>query len=342
MAERIGVGFVGAGSISRARHVPGFRAIPGVELVGVSNRTPESTRRAADEHGFAKTYPTWRDLLDDPEVDAVVVGTWPYLHAPVTIAALESGRHVLTQARMAMDGAQAEAMLAASLERPDLVTMVVPAPTTLWGDAAIQRVLAEGEIGTLRSARITFGGSASGGAPDPWRRQRRFSGNNIMALGIVYECVMRWLGHARYVEARLENFTPAGVVDGRRELFDVPDYVAILAEFPGPVHATMEVSSFAVAGNANGVLLFGTEGTLRVDFDAKRLFLARPGAPAEWTPVELRPDEQRPDWRVEAEFIGAIRGEEEVRFTDFATAARYMAFTDAVHESARTGVRIAL
>ena len=343
MADRIGIGFVGAGSISRSRHVPGFRAIPGVELVGVTNRTPDSTRRAADEFGFRKTYATWRDLLDDDAIDAVVVGTWPYLHAPVAIAALESGRHVLTQARMAMDGDQAEQMLAASLERPDLVAMVVPAPTTLWADAVVQRVLRDGEIGELRSVRITFGGSASGGAPDPWRRQRRFSGNNVMALGIVYECLMRWLGHARFVDARLENYTPTGIVDGRRELYDVPDYVAILAEFPGRVHATIEVSSFAVAGNSNGALLFGTEGTLRVDFDGKRLSMARPGAgAADWTPVEPRDDERRPEWRVEAEFIGAINGEEEVRLTDFATAARYMAFTDAVHESARTGVRIAL
>jgi predicted dehydrogenase len=342
MAKRIGIGFVGAGNISRARHVPGFQAIDGVELVGVSNRTPASTKRAAKEFGFPKTYPTWRDLLDDDAIDAVVVGTWPYLHAPVTIAALESGRHVLTQARMAMNAEQAEAMLAASLERPDLVAMVVPAPTTLWADATVQRVLREGDLGELRSMRVTFGGSASGGAPDPWRRQRRFSGNNVMALGIVYECLMRWLGHARFVDARLENFTPAGVVDGKRELYDVPDYVAILAEFPGPVHSTIEVSSYAVAGNANGALLFGSEGTLKVDFDARRLALARPSAPSDWTPVERRKDEQQPDWRVEAEFIGAIRGTEEVRLTDFATAARYMAFTDAVHESSRTGVRIAL
>jgi predicted dehydrogenase len=100
-ADRIGIGMVGAGSIARARHVPGFKAIPGVELVGVVNRTPESSRQAADELGFPCTYRDCRELLDDPEVDAVVVATWPYLHAPVTLAALDGGKHVLTQSRMA-------------------------------------------------------------------------------------------------------------------------------------------------------------------------------------------------------------------------------------------------
>ena len=341
MADRIGVGFVGAGSIARARHVPGFRAIPGVELIGVTNRTPESTRRAAEEFGFSKTYDNWRDLLDDADVDAVVIATWPYLHAPITIAALEAGRHVLTQARMAMDSQQAEDMLAASLDRPDLVTMVVPAPTSLWADLAILRLLRERTIGELRTMRLVWGGSASGGALDPWRRQRRFSGNNVMALGILYESVSRWLGHAQYVDARTENYTPVARGPDGTEQFDVPDYVAVLAEFPGRIHATLEISAHATAGNVNSAVLFGTAGSVRVDFDHRRLEIATPGAP-DYQPIALRPEEQRPDWRVEAEFIGAIRGEEQVRLTDFATAARYMAFTDAVHESAQTGTRVAL
>ena len=41
MADRIGIGIIGAGAISRTRHVPGFKAIPGVELVGVANRSLE-------------------------------------------------------------------------------------------------------------------------------------------------------------------------------------------------------------------------------------------------------------------------------------------------------------
>src|SRR5436190_2233257 len=110
--DRIGIGMVGAGSIARARHVPGFKTIPGVELVGVVNRTPDSTRQAATEFGFGRTYATWRELLDDDDVDAVVIATWPYLHAPITLAALDAGKHVLTQARMAMNADEAHDMLA--------------------------------------------------------------------------------------------------------------------------------------------------------------------------------------------------------------------------------------
>jgi predicted dehydrogenase len=65
VADRIGVGMVGAGSIARARHVPGLKAIEGVELVGVVNRSQESSEEARQALGFARTYASWRELLDD-------------------------------------------------------------------------------------------------------------------------------------------------------------------------------------------------------------------------------------------------------------------------------------
>ncbi|HVA86281.1 MAG TPA: Gfo/Idh/MocA family oxidoreductase [Candidatus Saccharimonadales bacterium] len=340
MGDRIGIGLVGAGGIARQRHVPGFRAIDGVELVGVVNRSTESSERAARDLGIARTYDHWLELIEDPAIDAIVVATWPYLHAPISIAALDAGKHVLTQARMAMNADEARAMLAASLERPDLVAMVVPSPLTLWADRTVERLLVEGVIGQLRSARIVWGGSVGGGPIDPWRRERRFSGNNVLSLGIVYEAVARWLGHAVAVEARTETYQSVGSGPERIVHVDVPDYVSVLAEFPDRVHATIEISAHAAFGGPDGVHLFGTAGTLHVDVQNGRLEIATAAAP-EYRAVEIPPNE-RGEWRVEAEFIGAIRGQNEVRLTDFATGVRYMAFTDAVHEAAATGARVAL
>ena len=52
--------------------------------------------------------------MADPDIDAIVIGTWPYLHCPITLAALEAGKHVLTEARMSMNAAEAHRMLAAA------------------------------------------------------------------------------------------------------------------------------------------------------------------------------------------------------------------------------------
>jgi predicted dehydrogenase len=187
--------------------------------------------------------------------------------------------------------------------------------------------------------RVVWGGSVSGGAADPWRRQKRYSGNNIMAVGILYECISRWVGDALWVQATTGLFDHQERVGDRTNHLDVPDNVAIQTEFPGGVQATMEIAAHAGADTPNRALLFGSDATLRVDFDARTLALA-PAGGSQWTSVEPRPGEPQ-DWRVEEEFIGAIRGTEQVRLTDFATGVRYMRFTDAVNESAETGQRVA-
>lgn len=336
MNERIRIGIVGAGAITRTRHVPGFRAIPGVELRGVVNRSPASTAAAASQLGVGTTYPDWRVLVADPEIDAVVVGTWPYLHAPVTIAALEGGKHVLTQARMAMDVAEASRMLDTSLARPDLVAMVVPSPLSFWCDATIQRLLAEGTLGDLRHMTVTWDTS---GPAEAWRLQRRWSGHNVMAMGIVYESIARWLGHAVTVAAVGRLREPIRQVPEGHVRADVLDDLTLLVGFPGGLDSVWTMTTNLPSPDGNVVRLMGTKGNLLVDLPRQRLELAlADGRPR---PVAV-PASEATDWRVEAEFVGAIRGQEDVHLTDLETGVRYMAFTDAVHASLVAGSRVSI
>src|SRR5579863_9981279 len=129
MSEKpVRVGIIGAGANTRSRHIPGFRAIPGVEIVGVVNRTSESSARATQELGIPKAYPDWRAMIDDREVDAICIGTWPDMHCEVTCAALAAAKHVLTEARMARNAAEARQMHAAALAQPGIVAQIVPSP----------------------------------------------------------------------------------------------------------------------------------------------------------------------------------------------------------------------
>src|SRR5438874_13094544 len=144
------IGLIGAGANTRSRHIPGLKAIEDVEIVAVCNRRPGSTAAAAREFGIAKTYEHWQDLVADPDIDAVVIGTWPYLHCPITLAALEAGKHVLTEARLAMNAAEARRMLAAAQERPNFVAQVVPSPFGLAGDAVVKELIRDSFLGELR------------------------------------------------------------------------------------------------------------------------------------------------------------------------------------------------
>src|SRR5262245_42431382 len=128
MAQALRIGLIGAGANTRLRHIPGLRAQPDVELVAVCNRRPSSTAQTAREFNIPKTCERWQDIVGDADIDAIVIGTWPYLHCPITLAALEAGKHVLTEARMSLNAAEARSMLEASRKRPNLVTQIVPSP----------------------------------------------------------------------------------------------------------------------------------------------------------------------------------------------------------------------
>jgi predicted dehydrogenase len=337
VAAELRVGIVGAGAVACDRHLPGLRGIDGVDVRAVANRTARSSQRAAQELDVPVAYGSWEELVADPELDAVVVGTWPDSHATITTAALAAGKHVLTEGRMAMDHTEARVMLAASLQRPDRVAMVVPAAVTFWADRTVQRLLDEGSVGRLLAVKVQWGGTSPRRQHPAWRRDRRRSGNNVMELGILVESVARWVGHPVWVQAveRIIDTRAVEAPDGF--VADVPDYLAVQGELPGSVALSMEMSPHLLHAGPRSVTMFGTAGTLHVDLEARRLSLATDGDNGTAQTVPTAAESQ--DWRVEAEFVGAIRGEEPIRLNDLATAERYMAVTDTVRDAARTGRR---
>jgi predicted dehydrogenase len=103
----------GVGYIARL-HAQAVRATPGTELTAVVNHRPESAAAFADEFGVPCVYGTVEELLTAGEVDALLVNTPNALHAAQTIAALRAGVAVMVEKPMAMNAAEAEAMVAAA------------------------------------------------------------------------------------------------------------------------------------------------------------------------------------------------------------------------------------
>ena len=341
--ETIRVGLIGAGGNTRSRHIPGFREQAGVELVAVANRTRESAGKVAAEFEIPKVADDWMAVLEDDGVDAVCIGTWPYMHAPMTVAALEHGKHVLCEARMARDGDEAREMLTAERRHPRLVAQLVPAPHTLAFDATIREMIGAGEIGELISldARIAQGSDfPDSSSPTHWRQDRVLSGNNIMSMGIWYEAMMRWVGPVASLHASGRAVVPhRRDAEGRRVAMTIPDHVDITAKLAQGGQMRFNVST--VIGHApadSEVWFFGTEGTLRLaqpKGGAMGLEYGKRGADG-LSALEIA-DDKRGGWRVEEEFINAVRGLEPVTHTDFATGVDYMDFTDAVAHSLATG-----
>jgi predicted dehydrogenase len=346
MARTIRVGMIGAGANTRLRHIPGLRAIDGVQLIAVCNRRPESTRAIAQEFGIPRAYEHWEQVVADPDIDAVVIGTWPYLHCPITVAALRAGKHVLTEARLSMNAAEAHRMLQEARAHPKLVTQVVPSPFGLKGHDVVRQRTASGFLGELREVHVFSYGAALADPATPlsWRQDASLSGFNTLSLGILHETLQRWAPPPVQVVALVHAHIGSRIdpQSGVRRPVGTPDSVQVLAALAGGARASYHLSGVTPFGQAAGIHLYGGDGVLMYDLLTDRLrgMSAREGGtpgPADTLPEIPIPPEQARTWQVEADFIAAIRDGRPVEFTAFETGVAYMEFTEAVARSAELG-----
>ncbi len=342
----IRIGIVGLGANTRDRHVPGLLACPNVRLEGVCNRRPESTRAAASEFDIPRTYQKWEDLVDDDHIDAVVIGTWPYLHSAITVAALEAEKHVLCEARMARNLREAQQMRDASKRHPNRITQIVPSPFGLRAHQTVQRLIQSDFLGELREI-VVLGVNNSLADHESalhWRQNAQYSGLNMLALGILHETLIRWTPDPESVMAMSHCFIPRRRDEDSGGMVDVgtPDSVQVLSSLPNGARGIYLMSGVVHHAPGPQICLYGSKATIKYSFASDQLFAGRRDEDA-LKEVDV-PEHEVGGWRVEAEFIDAIRGEGPIRFTDFATGIRYMAFTEAVAESTATArpVRVEL
>ena len=342
--EPLRIGLIGAGANTRLRHIPGFRAIAGVELAAVCNRSRASGERIAADYGVGRVETDPAAILEAPDIDAVCIGTWPYRHREYAVRALEAGKHVLCEARMAMDAAEARAMLAAAEARPRLVAQLVPAPFDLASWRTIRRLVAEGGLGELREvhAAMLGGGALDPAAPLHWREREEYSGRNALTLGILAETVQRWIGPAERVVADAAVFVRRrrDPESGEERAIAIPDSLGVFARMENGARASFLFGAHAHAPAApNGVALYGSAASLHWTQAGDRMAIARPGEP----PRPLDPDPGAAGaWSVEADFAASIREGAPVELTSFADGLRYMRFTDAVWRSWSEGRPVAL
>ena len=311
-----------------------------MRVLGVCNRSQESTAHVAEKFGISKTYRHWQEVIYDEEIDALVIGTWPYLHAPATLLALKQNKHVLCEARMAMNADEAHRMLRAAQAKPHLATQIVPSPLTLAIDKTIKRILAEDHIGRPLAVEVRDGGLfLDAESPLHWRQDFDKSGYNIMSLGILYECIMRWLGEATSVMAMGKTFVSMRHDENRMlKAVRIPEHIDVIADMACGAQMHIQISQATGLAGPTEIFIFGDKGTLRIANG--KIYGAQAGA-SKFNEIPAPPGFEA-TWRVEEEFINAVRGEEKVKLTTFADGVKYMEFTEAVTRSMQRGEKIGL
>ncbi|WP_077601905.1 Gfo/Idh/MocA family protein [Oceanobacillus sojae] len=261
---RIKVAVIGCGSIATHRHLPEYAANENVEITAVCDVVGERAREAAVKYQ-AKAYTDYKTLLKEERIDAVSVCLPNYLHAPVSIDALNAGMHVLCEKPMATSIEEADKMIEAA-ERNGKKLMIGHNQRFVASHRKAKELIESGAIGNVYSFRTAFGH----GGPEGWsadgkeswffKKDEAFIGA-MGDLGVHKADLVRYLLQDEFVEVG------AFVETSAKENTDVDDNATLILKSAKGTIGTLAASWAYTAKEDNSTVIYGEKAILRLEDD---------------------------------------------------------------------------
>lgn len=353
----IRVGIIGA-SFARAAYLPALRTIDDVELVAIASARLFSARSAADQFHIPQVYDDWRRMIGEREFDLVCIATPTVFHAPMTLAALNAGAHVLCEKPMAMNQDESAAMLERA-EAAGLLHIIGHELRFNPNRRKIKSLIDSEAIGDVRYLNIHNVGPAWG---DPaWRRagdwllREDMGGGRLGASGSHMIDLLRfWLGDIGAVSGQVATMAPERFDKdtGARWRATADDHFSFTAEMRNGALCSVTVSFSGRHGHGNHAQIFGSEGTIMLSESDEKLLMALAGE--EMQDMSLRdPNSKLPGigtgiWNVSfvalmEELTAAIREERQLAWgATFEDGHQCQIALDALRQSSRERRWVAL
>ncbi len=269
-ANRIRVGLVGANW--GLTHIAAWQSIPGIELAAICTSRQESADRVAAEHGIPAAYGDAAAMLADTTLDLIDVTTRPSIRAPIALASLQAGRHLIQPLPFAMDLAQGRKLrdLARSGDRLAMVeNLHLHSPAFRQAKAMID----QGEIGELRSVRAHVRTNILLDLPPGfaylWTVDPSSGASALRNFGAHALHVLKWMiGDVDAVAAMLKINLPEVVrPDGPPVKTGTYDSGALLLAFANGVDGMLDVSWSMPGMNEIAIDIGGSKGRVIVKAD---------------------------------------------------------------------------
>ncbi|MBN2451585.1 MAG: Gfo/Idh/MocA family oxidoreductase [Lentisphaeria bacterium] len=258
-------GLFGAGSIAIYRHAPEIASHPCAEIVGIYDPIKKRADWLAENYG-GKVVRSEKALLAMENVDALVVATPNAHHARLTIAALESGRHVLCEKPMATSLKDAKAMIAAA-RKAGRKLMIGHNQRLMPPHVKAKELLKQGAIGDVLTFRTSFGH----GGPEMWsqdkgahtwffKKEEAYVGT-MGDLGVHKADLIRWLLDTEVEEVGAFVDTLAKCNE-KGEPITVDDNAVCILRMANGVVGQLTASWTYSAAEDNITILYGSKGQM--------------------------------------------------------------------------------
>ena len=268
----LNVGIIGCGSIARQRHAAEYAHNGNTTIAGVFDVFPARAEAMANDFG-GKVYDTAETLIADPTIDAVSVCVANAFHAPITIDALNHGKHVLCEKPMAITRKDCEDMLLAA-EKSGKRLLIDHNQRITPAHRKAREIIASGELGRVISFAATFGHKG----PEMWSADQSantwFFKKNAAAFGSMADLGIHKIDLMRYlIGADVKNvFSRLATLDKKfpdGTPIEVDDNSVEILTFDNGALGTVTTSWTHYGEECNASALYCEKGTLKLYHDPR-------------------------------------------------------------------------
>lgn len=269
--SQLRIAVIGCGSIAKHRHLVEYSNNSNVEITAVCDIVEERAQDAAHKYQ-ATAYTDYEELLKKESLDAVSVCLPNYLHAPVTIASLKAGYHVLCEKPMATSNEEAEQMIEAA-KKNNKKLMIAHNQRFVPSHQRAKEMIVSGDIGEIYSFRTAFGHGGPEGwsidGADSWFFDKEEAFIGAMGdLGVHKTDLLRYLLNDEFTEV-------AGFVEtSAKKNTDVDDNATVMLKTKGGVIGTL-AASWAYTKEDNSTVIYGEKAVLRLEDDPTYSLIAQ-------------------------------------------------------------------
>ncbi|MED5244365.1 Gfo/Idh/MocA family protein [Priestia sp. LL-8] len=261
---KVKIGVIGCGSIAQHRHLPEYKTNEQVELVAVCDINTERANSVAQQYGV-KAYTNYEELLASGTVEAVSVCTPNYLHAPISVAALNSGVHVLCEKPMATSEEEAKAMIEAAKTNGKKL-MIGHNQRFVASHQKARELIEKGEIGKIYSFRTAFGH----GGPEGWSvdgKESWFFKKDEAFIGAMGDLGVHKTDMLRYILSEEIVEVGAFVESNAKDFANVDDNAVCVLKTESGIIGTLAASWAYNGKEDNSTIVYGEKGILRLEDD---------------------------------------------------------------------------
>ncbi len=193
-SKKIKWGILSTAKIGREKVIPGMQKSTLCEVLAISSRDHRKAVETAEQLGISKSYGSYAEMLQDPDIDAVYNPLPNHLHVPWTIKAMQAGKHVLCEKPIAMDALQAQQLLDTAQQYPRVKVMEAFMYRFHPQWIKVKELVRSGQLGEVKEIQSFF--SYHNVDPNNIRNMPDIGGGGLMDIGCYCISFSRFLFEA--------------------------------------------------------------------------------------------------------------------------------------------------